>query len=750
MTITQTTCPACGEPVAEGEACSQCGAKADRERPRVIHEGDRRVFSVAGSDVGLEGEEVELEVRIVDEWADLLTRKVFTAKVLDCRVAGGSGADGLAGEQLEQQWFLVEEFKKDLPRGLETLPRNGALPLREPIGQTEIEGLQICLYTNDAGVSLAELVALADRKMTVRQVADIFSAVLDGVANLHRGGILHLFLNPELIRIRLKGSKVGVPLADDRQQEDEDVGGDFNSAVGLEEETDLQTPAEESETERRESNEWKSEYEETQPQTPLRFRMAETNSKELGGLGSESTSLGEDTSEVYEDEISRKNWIRRLGIATSEVCNEDDETARSQTDKPVHAAEGTGLELEALFDSVSGLYSSGEVPRSLEVVPGFSAPEAYNRGGPQVDSISDVFSVGMVLYYLVAGRIPPASVYTRHAPAVPARNFRPAFPPGLDPVIKRATRPDPDKRYPDVEAMKRAFSSALEAIEDRSPERRETIPQMTVAVDRHIGIAKRERNPENQDNVFKGVAEDGAFGLTVVADGVSTASYGTGEVASRQLVESAEEVWNEILPAYLMEEEIREVETVDRILERANERIIDYINERHTPFTGSAHEVMGTTGLVALYHRGIITLGAVGDSRAYLQRGPGLEQLTIDHNLWTLSILEGLSADEALSMPRGDALARCLGTFVMNDEMLEPVPSGVDIYQIPVASGDTLLLTTDGLVDFAGGNVISSEENILATLLAEPDPALACLELILLANRGGGGDNIGLGVARFD
>jgi serine/threonine protein phosphatase PrpC len=356
----------------------------------------------------------------------------------------------------------------------------------------------------------------------------------------------------------------------------------------------------------------------------------------------------------------------------------------------------------------------------------------------------------MILYYLVAGRIPPASVYTRHAPAVPARNFRPSFPPGLDPVIKRATRPDPDKRYPDVEAMKRAFSSALEAIEDRSPERRETVPQMTVAVDRHIGIAKRERNPENQDNVFKGVAEDGAFGLIVVADGVSTASYGTGEVASRQLVESAEEVWEEVLPAYLMEEEIREVETVDRILERANERIIDYINERHTPFTGSAHEVMGTTGLVALYHRGIITLGAVGDSRAYLQRGPGLEQLTIDHNLWTLSILEGLPADEALSMPRGDALARCLGTFVMNDEMLEPVPSGIDIYQIPVASGDTLLLTTDGLVDFAGGNVISSEENILATLLAEPDPALACLELILLANRGGGGDNIGLGVARFD
>jgi hypothetical protein len=52
-------------------------------------------------------------------------------------------------------------------------------------------------------------------------------------------------------------------------------------------------------------------------------------------------------------------------------------------------------------------------------------------------------------------------------------------------------------------------------------------------------------------------------------------------------------------------------------------------------------------------------------------------------------------------------------------------------------------------VDFAGANAISAEDNILNVLLAEPNPALACLELILLANRGGGGDNIGVGIAKF-
>lgn len=158
---------------------------------------------------------------------------------------------------------------------------------------------------------------------------------------------------------------------------------------------------------------------------------------------------------------------------------------------------------------------------------------------------------------------------------------------------------------------------------------------------------------------------------------------------------------------------------------------------------------MGSTALVAVIFDGLVTLGSLGDSRVYLQRDGSLEQMTIDHNLWTLSILEGLAADSALAMPHGDALARCLGTFIIEQGKLTAVDPQPDLFRFRVIGGDTLLFTTDGLVDFGGANLIASEDNILAVLLAEPDPALACLELILLANRGGGGDNIGLSIARF-
>lgn len=746
MNTTQTRCPECGESVAAGGTCPHCGAEVESAVDSVVDVGETYTFQSSGREVGADAERVETTVEIEERWADLVSRTVYTARVVSCKVLDGDDAEGVPVDSLSPTGFLVEVVKEEMPRGLEDLPGEGTLPLRRPVDELRVEDQPVLLYRNDAGISLAELVALAGRTLTVRQVADVFSATLEAVSAIHDAGILHLYLNPELVRVRPKGTVEGIPhgnkpTSTSEEEEADLAGGD----------TTVETPGEDSETE------WGvSEYDETRPQEPLGRRMSDLETPDISSLAEESSSLSEETSEVNDERVSGEHWIRQIGIepdeAPSRTGDEESEgqVADSRSDSDERPAEGVSLELEVLVDAVSGLFSRDELPEELSAIGGFSPAEMYGSAGPDLDVTSDVFSSGMILYYLVSGRRPPASVYTRHRPAVPARNFRPEFPPGLGPVVKRSTRSDPEMRYPDVDAMQTAFDEALQAMEDRSPEQRENTPAADVAVDRHVGIAKRERNPVNQDHVFEGASEDGEFGLIVVADGVSTASFGTGAIASELLIEVGQEVWNEMLPTYLMDEPLDTVESVEQILEEANERIVEYVNERHTPFSGSPHEVMGTTALVAVYRNGTVTLGSVGDSRGYLQRGPGLEQLTVDHNLWTLSILEGLSADDALSMPRGDALARCLGTFVVEDERLEAVSPSYDIFQFSVTQGDTLLLTTDGLVDFAGGNMISAEENIQATLLAEPDPALACLELILLANRGGGGDNIGLGVAQFE
>lgn len=233
-----------------------------------------------------------------------------------------------------------------------------------------------------------------------------------------------------------------------------------------------------------------------------------------------------------------------------------------------------------------------------------------------------------------------------------------------------------------------------------------------LCVETHIGIAKRLRNPVNQDHVFGQTSEDGRLSLIVVADGVSTASYGSGDLASRYLQDAAQIYWDDCLPTYLMDGKVDPYEIIHGILDDANQHIIDYVNEHHTPFRGSPHEVMGSTALVCVILNGIATLGALGDSRAYLQRGRAFEQLTRDHNLWTLSVLDGVLADNALALPHGDALARCLGTFYIDQDRLTSVHTEPDIFQFPVIAGDTLLLTTDGLLDFAGPNALMAEDNI--------------------------------------
>ena len=403
--------------------------------------------------------------------------------------------------------------------------------------------------------------------------------------------------------------------------------------------------------------------------------------------------------------------------------------------------------VRAFFEGIDDLIPANEEPYEVPVIMGFSPPELLGRVRADVGEHCDIFALGMLLYYLIAGRVPPASVYTRYTPAVPARNFRPGFPPGLQPIISRATRPSPSERFSSVAAMRDAFLNACALMERRANSVGEpTSPRTVLAVDTHVGVAKRRRNPTNQDSVFGKVSDDGRFALIVVADGVSTASYGSGDLASNFLTRTATEVWEEVLPRYLMDERLDEVEIIGKILEVANGHIVDYVNDHFLPFDGNPHEVMGTTSLVAVIRDGIATVASLGDSRVYIQTTAGLEQVTADHNLWTLSILDGISADAALSMPHGDALARCLGTFVIDGKRLEAVPPEADYFRFALTRGDTVLMTTDGLIDFAGANPFASEENVLSVMLAEPDPALACLELILLANRGGGGDNLGIGI----
>ena len=200
--------------------------------------------------------------------------------------------------------------------------------------------------------------------------------------------------------------------------------------------------------------------------------------------------------------------------------------------------------------------------------------------------------------------------------------------------------------------------------------------------------------------------------LFAVADGMGGAQ--AGEVASRLAAES------------LREQELGNLSALEQTVElirEANRRVYAYSSEN------ASARGMGTTMTVALVEGSVVTIGHVGDSRAYLLRDDQLTQLTQDHSLVAELVRSGrLSPKEAESHPRRSVITRALGT----DSDVE-----VDVFSLRAQDGDLFLLCSDGLTSMVSDEGIA---RLLVTARADLDDAGK--KLIAAANQAGGEDNI--------
>jgi len=141
------------------------------------------------------------------------------------------------------------------------------------------------------------------------------------------------------------------------------------------------------------------------------------------------------------------------------------------------------------------------------------------------------------------------------------------------------------------------------------------------------------------------------------------------------------------------------------------------------------HHGMGTTVVGCLVldpTRAVIA--HVGDSRAYLLRNGRIQMLTRDHTIVEELVDRGLlTPDEAERHPHKNVLSRNLGA--------KP-DAKVDVSEIELKPGDRLMLCSDGLYGYA------SVEAIQYLLGSGDAPEHVARDLIDLALRGGGGDNV--------
>jgi protein phosphatase len=141
-----------------------------------------------------------------------------------------------------------------------------------------------------------------------------------------------------------------------------------------------------------------------------------------------------------------------------------------------------------------------------------------------------------------------------------------------------------------------------------------------------------------------------------------------------------------------------------------------------------ATEGMGTTLTAILWSDGHAAVCHIGDSRGYLLRNGQFYQITHDHTLVQSLVDEGkITEDDVATHPHRSLLLRALD----GRNVAEP-----DLSVHETLPGDRYLLCSDGL------SGVVSEQTLRQTLSSVWDPDKAALQLIELAIKGGGPDNI--------
>ncbi|MGK4578624.1 protein phosphatase 2C domain-containing protein [Kitasatospora sp. HPMI-4] len=219
----------------------------------------------------------------------------------------------------------------------------------------------------------------------------------------------------------------------------------------------------------------------------------------------------------------------------------------------------------------------------------------------------------------------------------------------------------------------------------------------------------RERN---DDAAYAGTR------LLAVADGMG--SQGGGDRASAAAIEALKHLEGELPAGDLLnalEEAVAQADADVRGL-----------TESEPSLPG-----LGTTLTAMLWSGSQLALVHIGDSRAYLLRDGELFQITHDHTLVQSMVDDGrLALDEAASHPQRALLIRVLTGSGDNRP---------DLSLHTARAGDRYLLCSDGL----STTVPTASLHTALSTIAEPEQAVQ--QLVELANRAGGPDNIACAVA---
>jgi serine/threonine protein phosphatase PrpC len=384
------------------------------------------------------------------------------------------------------------------------------------------------------------------------------------------------------------------------------------------------------------------------------------------------------------------------------------------------------------------LFPIGRCPGQLAVSPSYSPPEVCRFQAEKIGPATDVFQLALFAYFSLGNMIPGGfpglglEAFRFELPAL--RVYWPELPLGIWPVLRKALRAESTDRYPTtaefIDDLQRAADRASERAQRHAPLRRAprrtrlleflrkqlsktrasgrvgrnigTVIPVDLGYCTMAGLAKNDARNQDAVDVFQLPGYSSALQFAIVADGVSTARLGTGDLASgiacrviRNVIERetdsglAAQPWEVILSQACVE---------------ASEAIVaTALSLPNHPEDVRDNDVMSTTSLVGVVDDDSLHLANVGDSRAYLIREGIAEQMTVDGDV-ACSLLRELKPPEEVQELgiQAKALRNCLGACEYHEngtlgcDRLRSTPHYASWRILP---GETVVLCSDGLIE---------------------------------------------------
>jgi len=230
---------------------------------------------------------------------------------------------------------------------------------------------------------------------------------------------------------------------------------------------------------------------------------------------------------------------------------------------------------------------------------------------------------------------------------------------------------------------------------------------------------------ENEDALLSlttsEIAEDSipGFGLFCVADGAG--GHGHGELASELAIKT--------VTRYLLKEQFLSLLEPTTKSDPQNMKELMHRAFEHADINVNTGAQGGQTTLTAALLKGNqLTIGHVGDTRAYIINNESIKLTTRDHSVpWRLVEIGQLTAEEAREHPQRNLLWNAVG---------KGTNLFIDVFTCPVPTGGYLLLCSDGL-----WSEIQDDE-LQQIVTNTRNPSVACEAMVQKANDEGGSDNI--------